>query len=107
MACSLSPGAQDFECRVPHADLGPACRTKTEFQLPYRSGMSRQGAPVRRGKIQRMPLTIRRLSEIGGPRSPEQARDRCAQRKASRPDEQKGAPEIAKVPEASGGSKFL
>jgi hypothetical protein len=43
-------------------------RTKTEFQLPYRSGMSRQGAPVRR--TQRMPLTIRRLSEIGGPRSP-------------------------------------
>ena len=43
-------------------------RTKTEFQLPYGSGMSRQGAPVRR--TQRMPLTIRRLSEIGGPRSP-------------------------------------
>jgi hypothetical protein len=28
---------QDFECRVPHADLAPACEApKTEFQLPYR-----------------------------------------------------------------------
>ena len=43
-------------------------RMKTEFQFPYRSGMSRQGAPVR--KTQRMPLTVRRLSGIAGPRSP-------------------------------------
>jgi len=43
-------------------------RTKTEFQLPYRSGMSRHGAPVRR--TQRMPLTVRRLLSIAGPRSP-------------------------------------
>jgi hypothetical protein len=39
-------------------------RTKTEFQLPYRLGMSRHGAPVRR--TQRMPLTVRRLSLTGG-----------------------------------------
>jgi hypothetical protein len=39
-------------------------RTKTEFQLPYRLGMSRHGAPVRR--TQRMPLTVRRLSFIRG-----------------------------------------
>jgi hypothetical protein len=43
-------------------------RPKTEFQLPYRSGMSRHGAPVRR--TQRMPLTVRRLLSIAGPRSP-------------------------------------
>ena len=43
-------------------------RPKTEFQLPYRSGMSRHGAPVR--KTQRMPLTVRRLLSIAGPRSP-------------------------------------
>jgi hypothetical protein len=36
-------------------------RTKTEFQLPYRSRMPRQGAPVRR--THRTPLTIRRLSQ--------------------------------------------
>jgi len=38
------------------------------FQLPYRSGMSRHGALVRR--TQRIPLTVRCLSRIGGPRSP-------------------------------------
>jgi hypothetical protein len=42
-------------------------RTKAEFQLPYRLGMSRHGAPVR--STHRMPLTVRRLSFIGGPRS--------------------------------------
>ena len=73
MACSLSPGGPRL-ARISNAAshtpilLQRVKRTKTEFQLPYRSGMSRQGAPVRR--TQRMPLTIRRLSEIGGPRSP-------------------------------------
>jgi len=43
-------------------------RTNTGFQLPYLAGMSRQGDRVR--KTHRMPLTVRRLSEIGGPRSP-------------------------------------
>ncbi len=43
-------------------------RTKTEFQLPYRWGMSHPGAPVRR--TQRMPLTVRRLAGIGGPHPP-------------------------------------
>jgi len=43
-------------------------RTKTAFQLPYRSGISRHGAPVRR--TQRMPLTVRCLSATAGPRSP-------------------------------------
>ena len=73
MACSLSPGGPRL-ARVSNAAshtpslLQRVKRTKTEFQLPYRSDKSRQGAPVRR--TQRMPLTIRRLSEIGGPRSP-------------------------------------
>src|SRR5262249_42437852 len=45
----------------------PACSsavkpTKTEFQLPYRSGISRQGAPVR--STQRIPLTVHRLSAM-------------------------------------------
>ncbi len=53
-------------CRVVEYDVvGRRGDTKTEFQLPYRSGMSRHGAPVRR--TQRMPLTVRRLFSIAGP----------------------------------------
>ena len=73
IACSSSAGGPRL-ARVSNAAshtpslLQRVKRTKTEFQLPYRSGISRHGAPVRR--TQRMPLTVRRLSEIGGPRSP-------------------------------------
>ena len=73
IACSSSAGGPRL-ARVSNAAshtpslLQRVKRTKTEFQLPYRSGMSRHGAPVR--STQRMPLTVRRLSKIGGPRSP-------------------------------------
>src|SRR5260370_2567043 len=73
MACSLSAGGSRLAKVSNVASHTPSLlqrvkRTKTEFQLPYRSGMSRHGAPVRR--TQRIPLTVRRLSGIGGPRSP-------------------------------------
>src|SRR5262249_2288751 len=73
MACSLSAGGPRLAKVSNAASHTPSLlqrvkRTKTEFQLPYRSGMSRHGAPVRR--TQRIPLTVRRLSGIGGPRSP-------------------------------------
>ena len=73
MACSLSAGGPRLAKVSNVASHTPSLlqrvkRTKTEFQLPYRSGMSRHGAPVRR--TQRIPLTVRRLSGIGGPRSP-------------------------------------
>src|SRR5262249_818470 len=73
MACSSSAGGPRL-ARVSNAAshtpslLQRVNRTKTEFQLPYRSGMSRHGAPVRR--TPRMPLTLRRLLSIAGPRSP-------------------------------------
>src|SRR5246500_1675908 len=77
MACSLSAGGPRLAKVSNTASHTPSLlqrvkRTKTEFQLPYRFGMSRQGAPVRR--TQRMPLTVRRLSFIGGPRSPRSGR---------------------------------
>src|SRR5262249_23108286 len=70
MACSLSAGGPRLAKVSNAASHTPSLlqrvkRTKTEFQLPYRSGMSRHGAPVRR--TQRIPLTVRRLSGIGGP----------------------------------------
>src|SRR5262249_41696491 len=73
MACSLSAGGPRLASVSNTASHTPSLlqrvkRTKTEFQLPYRSGISRQGAPVR--STQRMPLTVRRLSAMAGPRSP-------------------------------------
>src|SRR6516164_440167 len=73
MACSLSAGGPRLASVSNAASHTPSLlqrvkRTKTEFQLPYRSGISRQGAPVR--STQRMPLTVRRLSTMAGPRSP-------------------------------------
>jgi hypothetical protein len=73
MACSLSAGGPRLAKVSKTASHTPSLlqrvkRTNTEFQLPYRSGRSRQGAPVRR--IQKIPLTVRRLSGIDGPRSP-------------------------------------
>src|SRR5580704_17287053 len=73
MACSSSAGGPRLASVSKTASHTPSLlqrvkRTKTEFQLPYRSGMSRHGAPVRR--TQRMPLTVRRLSKMAGPRSP-------------------------------------
>src|SRR5262249_41191392 len=70
MACSLSAGGPRLAKVSNAASHTPSLlqrvkRTKTEFQLPYRSGMSRHGAPVRR--TQRIPLTVRCLSGIGGP----------------------------------------
>ncbi|OAF07550.1 hypothetical protein AYJ54_17685, partial [Bradyrhizobium centrolobii] len=73
MACSSSAGGPRL-AKVSNAAsqtpdlLQRVKRMKTEFHLPYRSGMSRHGTPVRR--THRMPLTVRRLSRIGGPRSP-------------------------------------
>ncbi len=54
---------------APDTELAPA-REAYEDRIPISVslGMSRQGAPVR--KTQRMPLTVRRLSGIAGPRSP-------------------------------------
>src|SRR5215510_10922868 len=79
MACSLSAGGPRLAKVSNAASHTPSLlqrvkRTKTEFQLPYRSGMSRHGAPVRR--TQRIPLTVRRLSGIGGPRSPRSGEQR-------------------------------
>ena len=73
MACSSSAGGPRLARVSKAASHTPSLlqrvkRTNTEFQLPYRSGMSRHGAPVRR--TQRIPLTVRRLSGMGGPRSP-------------------------------------
>ena len=73
MACSVSAAGPRLASVSKAASQTPSLlqrvkRMKTEFQFPYRSGMSRQGAPVR--KTQRMPLTVRRLSGIAGPRSP-------------------------------------
>jgi hypothetical protein len=73
MACSLSAGGPRLASVSNAASHTPSLlqrvkRTKNEFQLPYRSGISRQGAPVR--STQRMPLTVRRLSAMAGPRSP-------------------------------------
>jgi hypothetical protein len=63
----------DLESGIPHPELlHRVKRTKVEFQSPYRLGMLRQGAPVR--STHRMPLTVRRLSFIGGPRSPQSGR---------------------------------
>ena len=83
MACSVSAAGPRLASVSKAASQTPSLlqrvkRMKTEFQFPYRSGMSRQGAPVR--KTQRMPLTVRRLSGIAGPRSPDrEAMDReCA-----------------------------
>ena len=77
MACSSSAGGPSEASISKAASQTPSLlqrvkRTKTEFQLPYRLGMSRHGAPVRR--TQRMPLTVRRLPFIGGPRSPRSGR---------------------------------
>ena len=73
MACSSSAGGPRHVNVSNAASQTPSLlqrvkRTNTEFQLPYLAGLSRHGAPVRR--TQRMPLIVRRLSEIGGPRSP-------------------------------------
>jgi hypothetical protein len=73
MACSLSAGGPRVASVSNAASQTPSLlqrekRTTTEFQLPYRSGISRQGAPVRR--TQRMRLIVRRLSATAGPRSP-------------------------------------
>jgi hypothetical protein len=83
MACSSSAGGLRLTSISNAASHTPSLlqrvkRTKTEFQLPYRLGMSRRGAPVRR--TQRMPLTIRRLSWIGGPRSPRSGRSKSKMR---------------------------
>jgi hypothetical protein len=73
MACSSSAGGPRLARVSNTASHTPSLlqrvkRTNTEFQLPYRLGRSRHGAPVR--KTQRMPLTVRRLSATAGPRSP-------------------------------------
>ena len=65
IACSLSAGGPRLAKVSNAASHTPSLlqrvkRTKTEFQLPYRAGMSRHGAPVRR--TQRIPLTVRRLA---------------------------------------------
>src|ERR1700741_330108 len=73
MACSSSAGGPRLARVSNAASHTPSLvqrvkRTNTEFQLPYRFGMSRQGAPVRR--TQRMPLAVRRLSATAGPCPP-------------------------------------
>jgi hypothetical protein len=65
MACSSSAGGPRLSSVSNAASNTPSLlqrvkRTKTEFQLPYRFGMSRHGAPVRR--TQRIPLTVRRFA---------------------------------------------
>src|SRR6266511_2678285 len=73
MACSSSAGGPRLASVSNTASHTPSLlqrvkRTKAEFHLPYRSGRSRHGAPVR--NTQRMPFIVRRLSAMAGPRSP-------------------------------------
>src|SRR6266545_2897218 len=71
-------GRQRLEYRIPHPELAPAGEAHEGRILPYRSGRSRHGAPVR--NTQRMPFIVRRLSPMAGPRSPRSGSKRLRMR---------------------------
>ena len=82
MACSSSAGGPRLASVSKTASHTPSLlhrmkRTKTEFQLPYRSDTSRHGAPVRRLSA------VRRLSGTAGPRSPRSGSPSASSRKAA------------------------
>src|SRR5207247_8059761 len=73
IACASSaggprPASVSNTASHPPSLLQRVKRTKAEVHLPYCSGRSRHGAPVR--NTQRMPFIVRRLSTMAGPRSP-------------------------------------